>query len=308
MYNIVLKVLSSVVLLNLSFCTNIHKENRITMESFPYKINEPDNVYKLPAKLAEISGIAFHAKDNVIACHNDEKGMVYFYDLVAQKISDELEFAQEGDFEDIAFADNGFYVLRSDGYLFHILKSGQNDHNVYKYTTPLNEKNDTEGLCYDNKDNSLLIACKGKAGIGKNKLKDTIAIYKYDISSHQLLEDPFIAINIEDIKEFIKLNKIEEIAHEVGKALDENSKDPVFRPSAIALHPISDEIYILASVGKKIVVTDRNGKINAVVNLDKQLFPQPEGISFKPNGDMFISNESEIGSPNILEFRYISKP
>ena len=76
-----------------------------------------------------------------------------------------------------------------------------------------------------------------------------------------------------------------------------------FRPSAIAIHPLTDEIYITSSVGKLLVVLDREGLISDVHALNPALFRQPEGICFSPEGDLYISNEGKEGKGYILKFK-----
>jgi DNA-binding beta-propeller fold protein YncE len=73
------------------------------------------------------------------------------------------------------------------------------------------------------------------------------------------------------------------------------------KPSAAAINPVTNELYILASVNNLLVVTDRQGKFKEVYVLDPGIYKQPEGITFTPAGDMIISNEShETGLANIL--------
>jgi hypothetical protein len=47
-----------------------------------------------------------------------------------------------------------------------------------------------------------------------------------------------------------------------------------------------------------------NGTIDSMERLDKDLFAQPEGITFMENGDMLISNEGAKGIPTIVRFNY----
>ena len=81
-----------------------------------------------------------------------------------------------------------------------------------------------------------------------------------------------------------------------------------FKPSGIAIHPITKELYIISSVNKALVVAGQDGKIKDAYQLDPAVFKQPEGITFTPWGDLLISNEAaEVGSPNILIFKYKQK-
>ena len=65
-----------------------------------------------------------------------------------------------------------------------------------------------------------------------------------------------------------------------------------YKPSAAAINPVTDELYILSSINKLLVVADRSGVIKKMYHLYPTLFNQPEGIAFKPDGSMFISNEA----------------
>jgi hypothetical protein len=41
--------------------------------------------------------------------------------------------------------------------------------------------------------------------------------------------------------------------------------------------------------------------------LDPKLLPQPEGITFLPNGDMLIATEGKDGVPRIVRYRLASR-
>ena len=41
-----------------------------------------------------------------------------------------------------------------------------------------------------------------------------------------------------------------------------------------------------------------------VFKLDPALYNQPEGMTFAPNGDLYISNEGGEGIATILKFKY----
>ncbi|MBK7408618.1 MAG: SdiA-regulated domain-containing protein [Saprospirales bacterium] len=81
-----------------------------------------------------------------------------------------------------------------------------------------------------------------------------------------------------------------------------------FAPSALAIHPLTGHLYLLSSVGKLLVVLDREtGAIIYVQKLKKSVHPQPEGICFDPDGTMYISNEGKDGNGLIHKFAYLPK-
>jgi hypothetical protein len=52
------------------------------------------------------------------------------------------------------------------------------------------------------------------------------------------------------------------------------------------------------------VIADKKGKIEEVYPLDPLMYNQPEGLTFAPNGDLYISNEGGEGIATILKFTY----
>ena len=76
------------------------------------------------------------------------------------------------------------------------------------------------------------------------------------------------------------------------------------QPSATAIHPVLQKLFILSSASSQLIITDLDGKVEFVYVLSKRLFPQPEGLCFKANGDMYISNEGGTGKATLLKFTY----
>jgi len=94
------------------------------------------------------------------------------------------------------------------------------------------------------------------------------------------------------------------MGEEIKSFFDPKKGDVTFQPSEIAIHPITDEIYMISTVGKLMVVMNRAGIILHIQSLSEEIFKQPEGLCFFPNGDMYISDEGRAGSANILLFKY----
>src|SRR5512136_1802264 len=84
-----------------------------------YDFSSPDESIVLPDILHEVSGIVC-IDSSTIACVQDEKGTLYFYNLADKKILSELKFFSKGDYEGIARVFDTIFVLRSDGLLIEI--------------------------------------------------------------------------------------------------------------------------------------------------------------------------------------------
>jgi hypothetical protein len=92
---------------------------------------------------------------------------------------------------------------------------------------------------------------------------------------------------------------------EIQKMLNDDKAE--FKPSAAGINPVTGKLFIVASVGKLLVVADTKGKVEEVYKLDPVMFNQPEGMTFAPNGDLYISNEGGEGIATILKFSYKKK-
>lgn len=71
-------------------------------------------------------------------------------------------------------------------------------------------------------------------------------------------------------------------------------------PSAIGIHPATRGIYITDGPGARLLVMDASGNIESLHQLGKD-FAQPEGLTFSPRGELFISNEGTKQPGNILK-------
>jgi uncharacterized protein YjiK len=263
-------------------CNPANKSNQQQAESTPksyaYDFSKPSQKYQLPKALTEISGLAFY-KDNQLLCVQDEKGEVFIYDLNQQEITETHQFDQPGDYEDIAFVSEEVYVLRSDGKLLNF-KIGNNE--TRDIDTNLPGKNDVEGLTYDPVTKRLWLAVKEaskKAEKGEDKL-----IYSFDLKSRRVFTE-------RELKE----KQFENIGLK-GKSW----KD--FKPSGIAFHPKTGEVYLLSSTGHRLVILHRQGGPLQNIELSPSVYRQPEGICFSPDGTLYIASEGDGSSGYLLKF------
>ena len=188
------------------------------------------------------------------------------------------------------------YVLKSNGTLYFIKNNNQEkSKDVEKITTFLDDDCNAEGLCYDDKNDRLYVACKTHA-------KKTKAVFEFDIQTKKLRKDPLFEVNIKEIHTLKRTGGTQK-AYEKFLALT-GADNITFNPSGIAIHPITREVFILSARGNTMVVLSEKGDINYVVHLKKLEFAQPEGITFDDQGTLFIANEGSGGKANIKAFKY----
>ena len=259
--------------------------------TIPYDLENASAEYKLSGKLTEISGLSLNEDESKLLAVNDEQGKIFFLDKNNGEILDDKKFAKSGDYEGIEQVGNKVYVVNSSGSVFRVKNWDKKEADTKKYKTDLKSNNDVEGLGYDSKSNSLLIACKNRAGLSSGEYSGKRAVYAFDLEEKKLSKKPVLLIDQEEIKKKGKKERW---------WLDELMG--VFSPSAIAIHPKTKDIYILSSVGKILVVLNAAGKVMKVEKLNKAEYRQPEGLCFAKDGTMYMSSEGKGGKARIYRF------
>lgn len=252
-----------------------------------YNLLEPYHTYILPETLTEISGLST-ISDSLVACIQDETGIIFTYSLDSGEIVDKQRFEGGGDYEGIQIVGDIVYILKSNGKIYRYALA---EKTTELLKTPLKGKNDAEGLGFDPKRNRLLIACKAKPGLDGIDVKGR-AIYEYH------LENGFNS----EIAYLVTPEDLERWNNDQKKPINLNQRRRNFMPSGIAVHPITGEIYLLANVGKLLLVLTPDGIIKHGVPLAPRIFRQPEGICFTSSGTLIIANEGQDGNGKIHMF------
>ena len=248
-----------------------------------YDIKKPES-RELGKSVNEISGLTYNTDDTSLLAVSDSKRKIFQIDLRREKLKDYSEkIYTQSDFEDLVKIDTTIYVLISDGTILEMPLRVADSANTVVYPSPFEGKNDFETMYHDPDENGLVILCK-ECEAEKGQKRRTA--YRFDLTNKSFDTSAFFTISSQEVKAIAK------------------NDDAELRPSAAAIHPIEKRLYILSSAGQLLVITDLHGKVKEVYNLNPDLYPQAEGITFSPKGTMYISNEGKFGSPNLLVFHY----
>lgn len=266
----------------------------------PYMLNSPTEKHKLPKQLREISGLAYYSKDKLLTIQ-DERAEAFLYDLAEEEIKKKLDFGKDGDYEGIAYEQGDLFVIKTNGKVYTVESAwDKKERDKHHTNTKLSHKNNPEGLAKVPGKPELLIACKDVASDAPEHYLQR-AIYSFDIEKQELQAEPKYLIDLESLH-----NEIEAKYPGLLKIkATEAYLQELFRPSGIDIHPITGDLYIISTVGKLLVILDSKGNFKALSKLNKEIFKQPEGICFEPDGDLYISNEGRGGKGNILFFKYL---
>ena len=286
----------------LSSCGQIENKSIGSISNIGYNLTSPDKVYILPGVLTEISGVT-EVDATSVACIQDENETVFIFDINKNQIVRQIFTGYSGDFEGIARVNKTIFILRSDGVLTEIAGFDSDKFKRSTYPTNIPWK-DNEGLCFDQKNNRLLIAPKEIPGKDSG-YKDLRLIYAFNLSTKKPVSEPVFRLDLNAIKKFALDNKIRVPMKEKKKGQKEEP-DIKFQVSAIGIHPVTGRLFVLSGPERLLFVFDMKGHIIFLERLSGDLFKQPEGITFMKNGDMFISNEGKEKAPTLVRFNYKS--
>lgn len=271
---------------------------------FPYQLDKPEEVYELPQKLVEISGLGLSKDGKKLSAIQDEDGIVFFLDKNTGELLEEIPFGKTGDYEGVEQIGETVYVIKSSGKIYAIQNIGQASQEVTKYKTPLNKEFDVEGLSYDATGNTLLIACKGQPEALDKETQFARAIYHFHLDHMTFDSIPAIIIDKSDLITYFDNHPPLIKAKKDGTVEEITAENLKYHPSAIGIHPITRNYYISSSKGKTLFIISPEGTILHIEKLKKKILPQPEGLVFDKDGTLFIANEGGEKKAIICRYRY----
>jgi uncharacterized protein YjiK len=235
--------------------------------------------FYLPQGLSEISGLAV-ASGNSVYAHDDNYGIVYELDLGSGKVLKAFALGKptvKEDFEDIAVRGGFVYLLASDGRLFEAPIGEHRKRVRYNiYDTGVGTHCETEGLANGPKDGDFLILCKKPH---QSKLKDHLVIYLWSLHDRAPVSEPWLEVSLDGLIE----------------PLDQAN----FHPSAFHWQHDLGRFMIVSAKGHSALEVDERGRLIDRVKLDKQVHPQPEGLTLMPDGRLVLSDEGTRGHGKI---------
>ena len=279
--NFTTSLLLSLLLLTILY-TGCQPKPKILKSPPHYNFSKVE-IIKLDDKLREISGLAYDSKANYFLGVNDELGTLFFLDKETKFIKNEFPFVEKGDYEDVAILNGTPYILRSDGKIIKFVKdSSGKATSADMGTVGLSGENDFETMYSDPVRNALVVLCKNC----KTDDENSVSAFAFYPDSAGFEAKPLYILDAAKIAELSPF------------------KTSKFQPSAAAINPMLQKLFIISSASGQLVIADLNGNVESVHKLSKKLFPQPEGLAFKQNGDMYISNEGGDGQATLLKFAY----
>lgn len=136
-----------------------------------------------------------------------------------------------------------------------------------------------EGLAFEESRNALLLPCKTPR---TSRLKDHLVVFSVPLTSMTPDPEPRVFLPLKD--------------------LDSAGLGKNFHPSAIEIHPESGSLILVAAREEALVELGPNGQILATEELKRKRHPQPEGLTFLPDGSLVIADEGQGGRGTVTRY------
>ena len=241
----------------------------------PYRFDQPVARFEMPDELREISALTVLDADHVGAVQ-DEEGTLYVIEFATGRVSAVVPFGPPGDYEGVELAEGRLFVLRADGAILELAgwMSGR-ETTARVYETGLGARAcDGEGLGYDAARQQLLVSCKEETD-GRNP------VYGFSLATTTVTDAPVYQLDPSAVPGRKKL-----------------------APSALAVHPLTGHTVVISSKRDALISIDASGAVVGTWDLSLAGLPQPEGLTFLPNGDALVSSEGKDGPGVIVRFAY----
>lgn len=236
--------------------------------------------WDLPAVLQNISAIDYISPGK-LACLQDEMGTIFIYDLEASAITAEFPFGPPGDYQGLAIVNNITYVACADGRILEITNLDADTPAVKEYGTHLTVAENISGLCFDKKNNRLLVSISGAEDANQH-YKD---IYSFNLATRSMPVKPVIRIDL---------------ANRVFKKPLPKNLQSVFLPSDLDINTANGLLYVIDGTRGQLLRMKTSNGIRDLKKMDKKKFFQPEGIMITPSGEIFIASKGERDQPGKL--------
>lgn len=237
----------------------------------------------LPNELAEISGLAL-TPDGRLFAHSDESAQITELDYRRGTVIKQFFVGKQGfkaDFEGLAFAEDRFFLLASEGTLYEFQEGANGERVDYRvHDTHLGKECEFEGVAYDSAASGLVLACKN---VGVTKLKGRIVLYRFALGDSGA-------------------GKLSEVTVPFAAAIGKNDWKQV-RPTDITMDPWSGNFVLVAAQEQALLQITPLGEVVFSRPLGKR-HPQSEGVAITRDSILIISDEAVKGPATLTLYHW----
>ncbi len=264
------------------------KASNFEKEEGFYNWHAPFSSLELPLGLSSIKNICILDSTRFVAI-DQQSGSVVLLDELSGKLVGQLNLSPSFQFSSLAVYDS-VLVLQDQLNQLHFLGA------PYDSTSEigLNElSSELKFMSFCSHPITKRLFFLGDE-IDKGEGRYSNYVYGFGLGNRKLREKPLFEIESE---------KIEQYALQMGivsqNAFAQSSSEQSvfnFKPSALAVHPKTNEIYVLSQERAQLAVFNQFGEVVNFIPLSRSLANHPTDIQFHPNGDLIVINNHSFSS------------
>ncbi len=271
------------------------KASHFVKEDGYFDLVHPESVSNLPMGVNAFTDFVIMDSTHLI-CLDDQVGGVLVYDLTTNKSQGYLPTGIQFKITEVTKIDSTL-ILVDEKMDLHFLLPPYDSTSIT--TESLQDKSwISSGMCLHESTKRLFFVAESDV---ENEIQNYF-IYTFNLNNKKLNERPLFEIKPEEIELFALTNNSPLPTNRV----DENGdtiRNFTFIPDVIAVHPKTNEIYILSSSDRSLVVYNQFGQVVNFTTLNEELFSQPKAMTFYPNGDLLLTN-SDLKNPSIVRVKW----
>ena len=274
----------------------VRKATNFQKEDGYFDLQHPNSVQTLPMGIQPFSDVTLFDSTHLIGL-DGKNGSLFMYDMVANSVSPFLSWDLGAKICNISTMDSTL-LLVDDAKHIHFLHSPYDEASL-KTLNLDNEQFEATSVCIHQESHRLFLMTSNEE---RTEGYSSSSVYAYNLNQQKLNAQPLFSISGEDIEAFAIQNKL--IApHSDLSIIDDTLESMNFTPSAIAVHPKTNEIYVLSRGDHSLVVFNQFGEIVNFTSLDKTTFSNPSAMTFKKNGDLVIT-DGNMMNPTVIQVKW----
>jgi hypothetical protein len=274
----------------------VKKATNFQKEDGYFDLQHPNSVRTLPMGVQPFSDVTLLDSTHLIGL-DQESGSLFVYDMDANSVSPFLPWDLGSKIRNISTVDSTL-LLVDDAKHIHFLSAPYDAASLTTLNLE-NEQFEAVSVCFHQESHRLFLMTSNEE---RTEGYSSSSVYAYNLNQRKLNVQPLFSISGEDIEAFAIQNNL--IApHSDLSIVDDTLETMNFTPSAIAVHPKTNEIYVLSRADHSLVVFNQFGEIVNFTSLDKTTFSDPSAMTFKKSGDLVIT-DGNLMNPTVIQVKW----
>lgn len=229
--------------------------------------------------------------DRTLACLQDEQGVLWFVDVLGERPTRSVPFGEPGDYEGLARVGETFWALRSNGRLLHLVPARGSFDIAAAHRLPRDHV-DWEGLCFD-PDRGLLLAVPKDRPEGDRDERGERRVYAIDPATGATLARPVLEFSMAAMLEDALVRDLPVPVRMTPKGKVKPDLKLLF--SEVLAIPGSKDLLLLSGVDRALLRVAPDGRLVALRTFAASELPQPEAMTFLPDGRLLVASEARDG-------------